>query len=537
MKVLTAKEMKEIDRQAIEDIGLPGPVLMENAGRQIFGVIVRKFPDFKKQKIVVVAGKGNNGGDGLVVARHLFNNGAQPQIFLLASKNEVKGDAALNLRIAENIGLTIQEILKEEDWRHLHRALSEATLVVDAIFGTGLEKPADGLYARAIELINRSSAFKVAVDIPSGLSSDTPQIIGPTVKADMTVTLGAPKIAHVLPPAEEYVGELLVADISLPAKLFSDEKHRVEWLSREKILSYFLPRKKDTHKGTYGHLLILAGSIGKTGAAIMAARAALRSGAGLVTVATPKSCWPIIARSTSELMTEPLPETPEGSVGPEALSRLKELLEGKDAFLVGPGLSTHPGTIELLSSLLPEINLPCLIDADGLNILAQRPELLKKLPQPCVLTPHPGEFARLTKISVAEILSRRITLVQEFSQNYSLFLVLKGYRTVIGSPDGRILINPTGNPGMASGGSGDVLSGLAASFLMQIKDPLMATAAAVYVHGLSGDIAKERVGERPLVAGDLIRYLPAAIKKLEDWAIEKEVHSSWGPGIVALAEL
>ncbi len=537
MKVLNASQMREIDRITIEEIGIPGPVLMENAGRQIFQVIARKFPDFTKKKFVIVCGKGNNGGDGLVVARHLFNHGCKPRIFLLALKNEVKGDAALNLRIAQNMGLTIEEVNEEKDWASLSQALSEATVVIDAIFGTGLEKPAEGKYARAIEIINQSRAFKIAVDIPSGLSSDAPHLIGPAVKADLTVTLGAPKIAHVLPPAEEFVGEVVVADISLPRFLFTDEKHKVEWLSKEKILDFFKPRKRDTHKGTYGHLLILAGSTGKTGAAIMAARAALKSGAGLVTVATPKSCLPIIARSTMEFMTEPLPETEEGTISLQALPRLRELIKGKDALLVGPGLSTHPQTCELVSSLLPEIKLPCLIDADGLNILARFPDILKKLPPICLLTPHPGEFSRLIGLSVSEILIRRLELAQDFSQRYGLFLILKGHRSIISSPDGFVFINPTGNPGMASGGSGDVLSGLAASFLMQFNEPFLAAAAATYIHGLSGDIAREKVGERPLVAGDLIRFLPSAIKKVEDWARERPEAKDAGSGFIFLSEL
>lgn len=537
MKVLNSSEMKEIDRLTIEEIGIPGPVLMENAGRQIFLTIARKFPDFIHQKIVIVAGKGNNGGDGLVVARHLFNHGCQPRIFLLASKSEVKGDAALNLRIAENIGLKIEELEEEKDWLSFGKALNEATIIIDAIFGTGLEKAAEGKYARAIEMVNKSPAFKIAVDIPSGLSSDTSQLIGPAVKADLTVTLGAPKLAHVLPPAEEFAGEVIVADISLPRFLFSDEKHRIEWLEKGKIVKYFQPRKKDTHKGTYGHLLILAGSVGKTGAAIMAARAALKSGAGLVTVATPRSCLPIIARSTMELMTEPLPETKEGTVSLEALPRLKELMKGKDCLLIGPGLSLHEETAELVKTLLPEINLPCLIDADGLNILARFPELLKKLPKTCVLTPHPGEFSRLSGLPTTEILARRLELARNFSREYGLVLVLKGYRTIISNPDGFIYINPTGNPGMASGGSGDVLSGLAASFLMQIKDTFLAVAAAVYIHGLSGDIAREKVGERPLVAGDLLRFLPAAIKKLEDLAREKLEPGYREIGLIPLREI
>lgn len=537
MKVLNASQMKEIDRLTIEEIGLPGPVLMENAGRQIFLAIARKLPDFTQQKYVIVCGKGNNGGDGLVVARHLFNHGCQPRIFLLALKKEVKGDAALNLRIAEKIGLKIEEVNEEKDWIGLNQAISEATVIIDAIFGTGLEKPAEGKYARAIEIINQSRAFKIAVDIPSGLSSDTPQLIGPAVRADLTVTLGAPKIAHVLPPAEEFAGEVIVADISLPRFLFTDDKHKVEWLSKEKILTCFQPRKRDTHKGTYGHLLILAGSLGKTGAAIMAAKAALKSGAGLVTVATPKSCLPLIARSTMELMTEPLPETEDGTVSPQALPRLRELIKGKDALLLGPGISTHPQTTELIKSWLPEIKLPSLIDADGLNILARFPELLRKLPPICVLTPHPGEFSRLMGISTTEVLVRRLQLAQDFSQRYGLFLVLKGHRTLISNPEGFVYINPTGNPGMASGGSGDVLSGLAASFLMQFPDPFLAIAAAVYAHGLSGDLAKEKIGERPLLAGDLIRFLPAAIKRLEDLAREKPKPKDLGPGLISLSDL
>jgi len=537
MKVLTASEMKEIDRRTIEEVGLPGPVLMENAGRQIFRAISQRFPNLKEERIVIVAGKGNNGGDGLVVGRYLFNHGISPQVFLLSSKAEVKGDAAVNLRVAENIGLKIIELLEPKAWQALSRALNQATIVVDAIFGTGLEKPAAGFYAQAIEMINRSRAFKVAVDIPSGLSSDTSQIIGPAVKADLTVTLAAPKIAHVLPPAEDFVGEVLVADIGIPPALLADKKLRIELLEKVNILSSFRPRKKDSHKGTYGHLLVLAGSLGKTGAAIMAARAALKAGAGLVTVATPQSCLPIIARSTMEIMTEPLPETAEGTLAPEALPRLKELIQGKDALLIGPGLSTHPATARLLFSFLPLVNLPCLIDADGLNILAQQPEWLQRLPKPCVLTPHPGELARLTGKSTADILGQRLKLAQELAQKYKLILVVKGHRTIISGSDGQVFINPTGNPGMATGGTGDVLSGLAASFLLQIANPLLAVAAAVYIHGLSGDLAREKLGERALVAGDLIRFLPAAIKLMEDAARGEKPSLSAESGLVSLSSL
>lgn len=534
MKVLTAREMKTIDGVTIEEFGLPGPVLMENAGRQIFLALIQRFPKLEKEKFVIVAGKGNNGGDGLVVARYLHNYGCLPKVFLLSSKEEVKGDAAINLMVAEKMGLAIVELKEAKDWKTFRRAIEEASVIIDAIFGTGLEKPASGFYARAIELINQSQAFKVAVDIPSGISSETPRLLGPAVKANLTITLGAPKLAHALPPAEEWMGEVWVADIGIPKSLFASDDLKVEWPEKELILSCFQPRKKDTHKGTYGHLLILAGSVGKTGAAVMAARAALKAGAGLVTVATPKSCLPVIARSTMEIMTEPLPETAEGTLAREGSVRLEELLRGKDAFLLGPGISTHPETVDLVSRVIPGIKIPVIIDADGLNILAQKSELLSKLPWPCVLTPHPGEFSRLMGRPTADILGDRLSFAQDFAEKYRLILVLKGFRSLVCSPDRRVFINPTGNPGMATGGSGDVLSGLVASLLVQFPDPLLATTAAVYVHGLSGDLASRKLGERSLVAGDLIRFLPQAVKALETEARSGQDLAFRWPGLTPL---
>jgi NAD(P)H-hydrate epimerase len=522
MKILTSQQMKEIDRQTIEEIGIPGPVLMENAGLQIFRVLQALFPFFKKEKIVIVAGKGNNGGDGLVVARHLHNNGARPLVFLLASRIEVGGDAAINLRIGEKSKVKILEIPNPEAWKRRRKELEHASVIIDAIFGTGLTKPASGLQALAIADINKSAAFKLAVDIPSGLSSDTPEIIGPAVKADLTVTLAAPKIAHVFPPAEELVGDLYVADISVPPDLFSSPGLKLELIEKARLLPVFTRRKRDSHKGSYGHLLIIAGSLGKTGAAVMAARAALLSGAGLVTVATPASCLPIVARSVMELMTEPLAETAEKTLSAEALEKALALSRGKDALLIGPGISTNRSTCEFVWNLLPRVKAPVVIDADGLNILALKPGLLNRLPRPAILTPHPGEFGRLVGLSVPEVLKQKLDLVPAFARKHGVFLVLKGYRTLIADPRGNVYVNPTGNPGMATGGTGDVLSGLVASLLMQQKDPLQAALAAVYLHGLSGDLAAEKVGERAMVAGDLIRFLLRAMKRMEDEAAAKD---------------
>jgi hydroxyethylthiazole kinase-like uncharacterized protein yjeF len=512
MKILTARQMQGIDKKAIHDFGIIGPILMENAGIQITKEILAKFPQIQDERVVIVAGKVNNGGDGFVVARHLFNLGCHPVVFLLALKKELKGDAALNAGIADKIGITIKEIPSARHWGANKKFLSKATVLLDAIFGTGLTNPARGLYAQVIEDINRCKAFKVAVDIPSGLSSDTFAIIGPCVKADLTVTLAAAKVAHVFPPAEDCVGELEIGDISVPPFLFEDDKFRLEMVEEERIHPYFARRKRDTHKGTYGHLLLLSGALGKTGAAVMAGKAALKMGAGLVTAGVPKSCLPIVARSMMELMTEPLPETDKGTLSEEALPEILKLLKDKDALMLGPGISTHASTKELILSLLPRIKVPVVLDADALNNLASKPDLLKSLSKPAVITPHPGEFAWLVKLSTKDVLAKRLELVPRFAEKYGVYVVLKGYRTLTATPEGKTFINPTGNPGMATAGSGDVLSGMIASMIIQEKNILDAILAAVYVHGLSGDIGAARLGEKSLTAGDMITNLPAAIK-------------------------
>ena len=517
MKVLTSVQMKEIDRTAIEDLGIIGPLLMENAGLQIAMEIMDCFPDIDLEEVVIIAGKGNNGGDGFVVARHLHNQGCRPHVLLLARMRELKGDAAMNAGIAQKIGVKISEAPTEKEWRVHKKNLKKATILLDAIFGTGLTKAAKGFYAEVIEDINASEAYTIAVDIPSGLSSDSFQIIGPCVEADLTITLAAPKIAHVFPPAEEKVGELVVADISVPPELFEDARLKLELIEEEHIIPYFQPRLSDAHKGNYGHLFILSGSLGKTGASVLAGKAALKLGAGLVTVGTPQSCLPIVARAMVELMTEPLPETPKKTFSAEALDRTLELLQDKDALLLGPGISTHPSTAEFVKILLPQIKIPAVLDADALNILAEEPSLLKSLKKTVILTPHPGEFARLIHLTTKEVIAKKLELAPRFAQDFGVYLVLKGYRTLVCTPDGKTYINPTGNPGMATAGSGDVLSGMIASMIIQNKDPLLATLAAVFVHGLSGDIGAQRIGEKALTAGKLITYLPTAIKALSSY--------------------
>ncbi len=514
MKVLTAKQMQDIDRKAIEEIGIIGPILMENAGREIAEAIKQRIMQIDKEKVLIIAGKGNNGGDGFVVARHLFNSGVSVRIILLAAKKDVSGDAGLNCSIADKMGIEIIEVTSPEKWKAQHEILAQADILVDAIFGTGLTKPAGGRYAGIINDINDLNAFKVAVDIPSGLAADRYQIIGPAVKADLTVTMAAPKIAHVFPPAETYIGDLVVADISSPPFLFDDDTLRLTMIEENMVMPYFHQRDKNSHKGTYGHLFILSGSLGKTGAASMSGKAALKMGAGLVTVGTPKSCVPIVARSMDELMTEPLPETSEWTLAEDGLEKILSLLENMNAVMIGPGLSTQKSTAKLVKNLLPKLKIPMVLDADALNIIAEDMALLKNLKAPAILTPHPGEFARLIHSSTKEVLENKIKLVPEFAQEYGVHIVLKGYRTLISDPSGYMFINPTGNPGMATGGSGDVLSGMLSAMIVQEDNLSDAVKAGVFVHGLSGDIAAERLGEKALLAGDIISFLPEAVKKL-----------------------
>ncbi|HEX9901638.1 MAG TPA: NAD(P)H-hydrate dehydratase [Acidobacteriota bacterium] len=522
MKILTSAQMREIDRKTIEDIGIPGPVLMENAGLRVAAALRGLFPEKRGGRVVIVAGRGNNGGDGLVAARHLQGLGYEVEVLLLARVEELKGEALLNAQICRNMGVPLRETAGPQDWAAAARALQGARIIVDAIFGTGLVKPAEGLYAQAIQDINKAKAFKLSIDIPSGLSSDTSRLIGPSVKADLTVALAAPKVGHVLPPAEDMVGELLIADIGIPRALFDDRSLTLEMVDDEVVIPLFRRRKRETHKGTYGHLLVISGSLGKTGAAVMAGRAALKMGAGLVTVATAASCLPLVARSTPELMTEPLAETKEKTIAAEAAGRAVELCRGKDGLVLGPGLSNHPSTARFVGELLAKVKLPVVIDADGLNILAENQSLMSQLPRPAILTPHPGEFGRFLGLDAAGVLDQRLALVQEFAKKHGVILVLKGHRTLTAAPDGRIFINSTGNPGLATGGSGDVLSGMIGSQLVQEKEAWKAALSAVYVHGLAGDLAAQKLSQKALTATDIIRFLPAALKELEEKASNKK---------------
>jgi NAD(P)H-hydrate epimerase len=512
--VLTAEEMRWADRCTIDEAGVPGPVLMENAGRAVARAVDERFPHARQ--IVVLCGKGNNGGDGFVVARYL---GARAEVLLLARREDVSGDARHHLLSTERSGATVTEVKDAVAWATVGERLAQADLVVDALLGTGLKAQPSGLLGEAIEAVLRradAGVPVVAVDLPSGLLSDSGEVPWPSVRATVTVTFAAPKRGHVLPPACGRVGELLVADIGVSAETLAAAGPTLFLLEDKDAAAAFPPRPRGAHKGDFGHVLIIAGSVGKTGAAVLAAGAALRAGAGLVTVATPEPCLPIVAASRAEVMTEALPATRGGGLAAEGLARLLALAAERDAAVIGPGVGQDPSTRALVRGFVHESPVPLLVDADGLNALASRAdapgglEALRRQ-RPTVLTPHPGEMSRLVVRPVPEIQRQRPEAAAGLARETNAVVVLKGERTVVAEASGRAAVSPTGNPGMATGGTGDVLSGIVGALLAR-HDAWRAATAGVYLHGRAGDLVARRRGEEGLIAGDLVEALPEAIE-------------------------
>ncbi len=521
MKILTAAQMQRIDRATSERYGVPSLTLMENAGRGIVEFLSDRFSPLEEQRIAILCGRGNNGGDAMVAARLLRERGVKPRVLLLTDPKNLRGDAAINYERLSASGAP-ETVENPEAWQRLRPGLGGTTLLIDGLLGTGLAKPVMGFLLEVVRDINSSfpGARVVAVDLPSGVAADSGELIGESVQADASVTFTAPKVAHVFPPACERVGEWVVKHIGTPREAMEGDPELFLNLTRREDLTWLIkPRKRNAHKGDFGHVLILAGSVGKTGAAAMAAKAALRAGAGLATVATARSALPIIASLGMEFMTEPLPETEAGTISMRALDhgRLDKVVEGKSVVALGPGIGNLPETAQLARAVVNNYDVPLVIDADGLNAYAGCMESFRAKGRVRVLTPHPGEMARLTGGTTAEILGRRVEVAREFAREHQVHLVLKGFRTLTAAPDGQIWVNPSGNPGMASGGTGDVLTGLIAGLLAQHpSQPVTAVvAAAVYLHGLSGDLAARQVGETSLIAGDLLDALPQAFRTLE----------------------
>jgi NAD(P)H-hydrate epimerase len=533
LKVVTAKEMQELDRRATAEYGIPSLLLMENAGAETAREMRAAFPALSRERVVVLCGRGNNGGDGFVVARHLRARGTSVEAFLLARREELRGDARINLEILEKLGAAPAEITAASDLGALKERIASADVVVDALLGTGARGPTVGLFAEAIESVNRAGRPVVAVDIPSGLVADSSEAAGPVIQATLTVTFALPKRCLLLYPAAGYAGSVRVADIGIPRELCRDPKLTLGLLEAADAASAFPPRDPASHKGTFGHVLVVAGSVGKTGAAALCALAAQRAGAGLVTLAVPESLNDILEVKLTEVMTAPLPETAARTVASDALKPLLALAEGKSAIAIGPGLTTHPSTRQLVCDLLTSLGLPMVVDADGINALEGRAGLLARAAGPVILTPHPGELSRLLGMERAEVLAQRIALAPQVAADHHVTLVLKMARSLIAGPEGSVAIVPTGNPGMATGGTGDVLTGLIAGLLARGVPPGPAAHAGTYVHGLAGDIAAARVGQEAMLAGDLLDCLPEAIRQVKTG---KCVRQFGGSGVRLFAE-
>lgn len=514
MIVVTAQEMQQLDRRTIEEFDIPAGTLMENAGLRVVEEIEGAWGSLKGKVVTIAAGKGNNGGDGLVVARLLHDQSARVSVFLLAPPDQLTGEARANLERFQKIQGRIH-VLKEETIGDLERDLSQSDLIVDALFGTGLSSPVTGLGAKVIASINASGKPVVAVDLPSGIHTDTGRVMGIAVKAAMTVSFALPKRGLLLYPGSDYTGRLKIADIGIPQALIRQIPATVDWITPSEIADLLKRRPMSAHKGSFGHVLVIAGSSGKGGAAVMASLSALRVGAGLVTLALPSGLEGTLPDRPNEIMTLPLPQTGDRSVGKAALEPLIKFSQDKTVAAIGPGLSTHPETAEVVRGLITQLTIPMVIDADGLNNLVGRLDLLKQARAPIVLTPHPGEMARLIGTSTAEVQSDRLGVAAEFVRRHPVTLVLKGARTIVASQSGAMTINSTGNPGMATAGTGDVLTGMIAGLIAQGHAPDRAACLGVYLHGLAGDLAAAEVGEVGLLAGDLIHRIPAAITKAQ----------------------
>ncbi len=504
MKIAGRKIVRDIDDKTIKKYGIPGMVLMENAGRAVSSVILNHYND--SERISIFCGGGNNGGDGFVIARHLISAGKEVTTYLLKSPSDYKGDAKTNLEALKKISKNIKKISRS------FSNYTKSDLIVDAIFGTGLDREIKGPAKDIIGKINSLRAPRISVDIPSGLDSDSGRPLGTAVKAAATVTFILPKTGSVIYPGVDYTGKLYIADITTPKKL--EENIKSELITFKTCRNMHKTRSGDTHKGTYGHTLVIAGSSGKTGAASLCAHSAVRAGSGLVTIGAPASVIKSIEEKIVEPMSEGLSDSGKGYLNPGSLDDSIRILKTKSSLAIGPGISAKNETEQFLVGLLKKVRVPVVADADAINIIAGHKNILKKVKVPVILTPHPGEMARLMDVSTKEIQENRISFASDFAVRHKCFIVLKGARSVIAAPDRKIFINPTGNPGMSSGGMGDVLAGVIAGLLSQNYSPLEACILGTFSHGLSGDIVTGNIGRSGITATDVANSIPAALNKL-----------------------
>jgi len=506
--------MREVDQRAIEEAGVPSLLLMEHAGLGVLHEIEKRFGACSQKVVSIVAGKGNNGGDGYVVARHLLKMGAIPKVFLAVDPKQIKGDAKVNLSLFEKWGGQIFTVTPG-NLRTVKKDLAESHLIIDALFGTGLSSPLEGLVAQLVRFINSLNLPVVAIDIPSGIHSDSGHVLGVAMKAWVTATMGLPKQGCYFFPGAEYVGDLTIVDIGIPPSVLEQVNSSFHVITRDQVESLLPKRPMKSHKGLFGHVAVVAGARNTTGASILTSLAAMRSGAGLVTLATPASIHSIVAAQLLEVMSHPLPETQKQTFSTKAEEPILSLLKGKRALALGPGISTHPETQELIQRILPQLTVPTVLDADALNALSGHLGILKRCQVPIILTPHPGEMGRLLGITSSEVEKDRLGSVRKLAQTCGQWVVLKGAKTLVADPHGETYLNPTGNPGMATAGIGDALTGVIAGFLAQGLSPLDSAIAGTFIHGLAGDFALKEKGTRGLITRDLIEQLPAALRDLE----------------------
>ncbi len=518
MKIVSIAEMREIDRITSERFGVPSLTLMENAGSAVANFVLEKYSS--AQSFGVMCGKGNNGGDGFVAARKLLNDGKNVRVLLLCEPSELRGDAADmfgKLSVRPVIVRSVEDLKTEQA-----HAVFTCDVLLDSILGTGFRPPVSELYGAAISVMNASAASIVAVDIPSGADSDVMgRQTGAVARADAVVTFTAPRPAHIF--GSLTAGLTLVSQIGSPEQAIVSSLN-LNVITPREVARLIGPRPADSNKGNFGHVLVIGGSLGKSGAAAMAGFSALRAGAGLSTVAIPRSVLPMVAGFHPELMTEPLSETEAGTISQKALEQLEELAKNKTVLAIGPGISRNTETAECVRTVVKKTKTPIVLDADGLNAFENRAQELNGNGRELVITPHPGEMARLLGCSIADVQRDRMNVARTVARDHDLIVVLKGHRTLVAKPSGEIWVNTTGNPGMATGGTGDILTGMVSGMIAQNpKSVFEAVIAAVHLHGLAGDVAKESMGEQGLVATDLIKALPEAFRRTRADADRNEV--------------
>ena len=510
-KIITAAQMQALDRRTISEAHIPATTLMERAGSGIVSCLEQRLGPVRGKTVTVVCGKGNNGGDGFVAARLLRRRHANVRVLAMAPTADLSRDATTMYKQFVR-GAGKSSIYPYTSKAQSQALLQDSDILVDALLGTGLSSVVTGRYAEVIDSINDTGRPVVAVDLPSGLHADTGTILGRAIRASLTVTFGLPKLGLYQNDGIDLAGKVAIVDIGIPQAYRDAVESRTTLMTEHVVRTYLPQRQPSGHKGTFGHAGIIAGSVGKTGAAAMVARAALRVGAGLVTVAIPASVNDVLEAKLLEVMTVPMPETKARTLARTALDRLVAFMAARTAIAIGPGLSTHPETVELVQALMKQLDRPAVLDADALNALTGRTALLASCKTPPIITPHPGEMARLEADATSQTVnSDRIGTAARFARERGLFVVLKGARTVVARPDGAVAICPTGNSGMATAGTGDVLTGMIVGFLAQGVPSWEAACAATYLHGAAGDLAASRKGQAGLIAGDVIEEIPNAL--------------------------